>query len=144
MRCGGFRAVASGVGNNEAMRSDEHDESRWRRSRLVRRPGAGPRTSDGPMVDDRVVDEPTPWVLGLLVTLISAVFATLLLVGVYELIGSLVTWLGLAAVLVVALGMGWTLWDLRERPVWRWIVWGALIGLLAGLGSSIVLLALGR
>ncbi|MAU83950.1 MULTISPECIES: DUF2537 domain-containing protein [Gordonia] len=96
------------------------------------------------MVDDRVVDEPTPWVLGLLVTLISAVFATLLLVGVYELIGSLVTWLGLAAVLVVALGMGWTLWDLRERPVWRWIVWGALIGLLAGLGSSIVLLALGR
>ncbi|MED5800015.1 DUF2537 domain-containing protein [Gordonia sp. Z-3] len=116
------------------MAPSERDETRWGQSWPARRPGT----------DDRVADEPTPWVLGLLVTLISAVFATLLLVGVYELIGSLVTWLGLAAVLVVALGMGWTLWDLRARPVWRWIVWGALIGLLAGLGSSIVLLALGR
>ncbi|MXP22691.1 DUF2537 domain-containing protein [Gordonia sp. HNM0687] len=120
------------------MRSAEHDDSWWGGRLLVRGPSADERAVGGP------VDEPTPWALGLLVTLVSAVFATLLLVGVYELIGSLVTWLGLAAVFVVSIGLGWTLWDLRDRPVWRWIVWGALIGLLAGLGSSIVLLALGR
>ncbi|AZG45372.1 DUF2537 domain-containing protein [Gordonia insulae] len=106
--------------------------------------GAGrqlfPRATD----DDRAVAEPTPWVLGLLVTVCFAVFTTCLLVGVYELIGGVVRWLGVAAVLVVAVGLGWTLWDLRDRPVWRWIVWGSIIGLLAGLGSSIALLALGR
>ncbi|MEE4025624.1 DUF2537 domain-containing protein [Gordonia sp. PKS22-38] len=94
--------------------------------------------------DRFAVDEPTPWVLGLFVTVFHALFATLLLVGVYDLIGGFVTWLGLLAVLVVAGGLGWTLWDLRDRPVWRWIVWGALIGLLAGLGSSVALMALGR
>ncbi|GAA3723519.1 DUF2537 domain-containing protein [Gordonia hankookensis] len=93
---------------------------------------------------DRVVDEPTPWVLGLLVSAICALFATCLLVGVYELIGGVLSWLGLAAVVVVTGGLGWTLWDLRERPVWRWIVWGSIIGLLAGFGSTVALLAMGR
>lgn len=90
------------------------------------------------------VSEPTPWVLGLIVTAAFALFATMLLVGVYELIGGLQRWLGVAAVAVVCIGLGWTLWDLRERPVWRWIVWGMLIGLLSGAGSSVALLALGR
>jgi VIT1/CCC1 family predicted Fe2+/Mn2+ transporter len=93
--------------------------------------------------DDRVV-EPTPWGLGIIVTIACALFATFLLVGVYELIGGLVPWLGVAAVVVVTVGLGWTLWDLRDRPVWRWIVWGSLIGLLAGSGSAVALLALGR
>ncbi|MFW0785416.1 DUF2537 domain-containing protein [Gordonia sp. CPCC 206044] len=88
--------------------------------------------------------EPTPWGLGLIVTTSAALFATFLLVGVYELIGGVLSWLGLIAVLVVCVGLGWTLWDLRERPVWRWVVWGAVIGLLAGFGSSVALFALGR
>ncbi|MYR06603.1 DUF2537 domain-containing protein [Gordonia sp. SID5947] len=93
---------------------------------------------------DRVDAEPTPWVLGLMVSAVCALFATCLLVGVYELIGGVWSWLGLAAVVVVTVGLGWTLWDLRERPVWRWIVWGSVIGLLAGFGSSVALLAMGR
>ena len=44
--------------------------------------------------------------------------------------------------LIVAGGLGWTLWALRDRPVWRWIVWGALIGFLAGVGSSVALAVL--
>lgn len=88
--------------------------------------------------------EPTPWTLGLLVTAVCALFCTFLLVGVYELIGGAVRWLGVLAVAVVCVGLGWTLWDLRDRPVWRWIVWGSMIGLLAGIGSSVALWALGR
>lgn len=91
--------------------------------------------------DDR---EPTPWILGITVTAVFAVFTTLIVVGVYSLIGSIARFLGVAAVVVVCAGLGWTLWDLRDRPVWRWIVWGSMIGLLAGFGSSMALLALGR
>ncbi|GAA1481318.1 DUF2537 domain-containing protein [Gordonia sinesedis] len=88
--------------------------------------------------------EPTPWALGLIVTCASALFAAFLLIGVYGLIGGIKPWLGVLAVVIVAGGIGWTLWDLRDRPVWRWLVWGALVGFLAGIGSSIALLALGR
>lgn len=94
--------------------------------------------------DDVAPHEPTPWALGLFVTAACALFWTFVLVGVYELIGAALAWLGVLAVAVVCLGLGWTLWDLRDRPVWRWIVWGSVIGLLAGLGSSIALSALGR
>ncbi|MGV9710940.1 DUF2537 domain-containing protein [Gordonia sp. NPDC003424] len=94
--------------------------------------------------DDAHAREPTPWALGLFVTAVFALFWTFVLVGVYELIGGVEHWLGVIAAAVVCIGLGWTLWDLRDRPVWRWIVWGSVIGLLAGLGSSIALLALGR
>ncbi|GAB90621.1 hypothetical protein GORHZ_113_00020 [Gordonia rhizosphera NBRC 16068] len=96
------------------------------------------------MADDGPGPEPTPWVLGMIVTTACALFATFMVVGVYELIGGFARWLGVAAAVVVCGGLGWMLWDLRERPVWRWIVWGSLIGLLAGLGSSVALAVLGR
>ncbi|WP_439031966.1 DUF2537 domain-containing protein [Gordonia terrae] len=88
--------------------------------------------------------EPTPWVLGIVVGVVCALFAAFVLVGVYFLIGGVLRFLGIAAVLVVAGGLGWTLWEFRMRPVWRWVVWGLLIGFLAGVSSSIALLALGR
>ncbi|MBR7195112.1 DUF2537 domain-containing protein [Gordonia hongkongensis] len=88
--------------------------------------------------------EPTPWALGLIVGASCALFAAFVLVGVYLLIGEILRFLGIAAVLVVAGGLGWTLWEFRARPVWRWVVWGLLLGFLAGVASSIALLALGR
>nr|WP_064571272.1 DUF2537 domain-containing protein [Gordonia sp. LAM0048] len=88
--------------------------------------------------------ESTPWALGIIVGVFSALFAAFVLVGVYQLIGGIFRFLGIAAVLVVAGGLGWTLWEFRARPVWRWVVWGLLLGFLAGVASSIALLALGR
>ncbi|MFT4044297.1 MAG: DUF2537 domain-containing protein [Gordonia sp. (in: high G+C Gram-positive bacteria)] len=95
-------------------------------------------------------DEPTPWVSGLIVAAFCIVFAALLLVGLYSLVtaiipgGLLGRGVGVGATVVVAGGLGWTLWTMRFRPVWRWIVWGALIGFLAGVTSSVALLVLGR
>ena len=90
--------------------------------------------------DDRyAVAEPTPWALGLIVTTVLAVFNAGLLVGINELIGDIRWWLGWLAMAIVGVGIAWTLWDLRMRPVWRWLVAGSYIGLLAGLGSGIVL-----
>ncbi|KSU58651.1 hypothetical protein AS181_10920 [Gordonia sp. SGD-V-85] len=82
--------------------------------------------------------------MGLIVGASCALFAAFVLVGVYLLIGEILRFLGIAAVLVVAGGLGWTLWEFRARPVWRWVVWGLLLGFLAGVASSIALLALGR
>ena len=89
--------------------------------------------------DGHVAGEPTPWALGLIVTTVLAVFNAGLLVGINELIGDIRWWFGWLAMAIVAVGIAWTLWDLRMRPVWRWLVAGSYIGLLAGLGSGIVL-----
>ena len=89
--------------------------------------------------DGHVAGEPTPWALGLIVTKVLAVFNAGLLVGINELIGDIRWWFGWLAMAIVAVGIAWTLWDLRMRPVWRWLVAGSYVGLLAGLGSGIVL-----
>lgn len=88
--------------------------------------------------------EPTPWALGVTVAAVSVAFCAMMLVGIYGLLGGLARWAGLVAVFVLAPALGWTLWEFRYRPVWRWIVWGALTGLLAGVGSAIALFALGH
>jgi hypothetical protein len=88
--------------------------------------------------------EPTPWVLGLIVSAFGVAFGAMLMLGLYALIGSFARWAGLVAVFIVGPAIGWTLWDFRFRPVWRWIVWGSLTGLLAGIGSAVALFALGR
>ncbi|WP_279105153.1 DUF2537 domain-containing protein, partial [Gordonia paraffinivorans] len=85
-----------------------------------------------------------PWGLGSIVAVICALFGAFVLVGIYELIGNIQRFLGLAAVVVVAGGLGWTLWEFRHRRVWRWIVWGLLTGFLAGVASSVALLVIGR
>ncbi|WP_244970889.1 DUF2537 domain-containing protein [Gordonia jinghuaiqii] len=101
-------------------------------------------TAPEPLRDEPAGTEPTPWALGIIVTAVCALFAAFVLVGVYFLIGGILRFLGIAAVVVVAGGLGWTLWEFRARPVWRWVVWGLLIGFLAGIASSTALLVMGR
>lgn len=93
--------------------------------------------------------EPTPWVTGLFVATTCALYCSLLLVGLSTLVADILPWsaarwIGVVVTMLVACGLGWTLWAVRDRPVWRWIVWGSLIGFLAGVGSSVALAALNR
>ncbi|WP_245549777.1 DUF2537 domain-containing protein [Gordonia effusa] len=83
--------------------------------------------------------EPTPWVLGLTVAAIMLIFSTGVLVGIFELIDSFSELAAVASVAIVAVGLASTLWELRVKAVWRWIAWGTLLGLLAGLSSAAVL-----
>ncbi|MDL9937769.1 DUF2537 domain-containing protein [Gordonia sp. ABSL1-1] len=87
--------------------------------------------------------EPTPWGPGLVVAVCCGIFAALVLVGVFDLVAGASVWLALAAVVAVCGGLGWTLWDLRTRAVWRWIVAGLLLGMAAGLIASVSLLIVG-
>ncbi|MFT4125353.1 MAG: DUF2537 domain-containing protein [Gordonia sp. (in: high G+C Gram-positive bacteria)] len=88
--------------------------------------------------------EPTPWTLGMLVWAACATLGVVLLLGVYALLGQRHRGLGLGAVVILAPCLGVTLWGWRQRPVWRWIVWGAVVGLLAGAASVVVLFAFGE
>lgn len=99
-------------------------------------------SADGADLESWRRHEPTPWTLGLLVSAVAVAFCSLVTVGVYSLAESLAHGVGLVAIFVLAPASAWTLWDFRFRPVWRWIVWGALTGLLAGVGSGIALFAM--
>ncbi len=85
-------------------------------------------------------DEPTPWTLGVLIAVLSGVFVTCLLIGLYDVVAQSHVLLGLAAVLVVCGGAAPTAWTWRRKPVLRWLSWGAMVGLSAG-GLIVVLLA---
>lgn len=87
--------------------------------------------------------EPTPWALGLIVAVACAAFVACLLIGVAELLGGIAWWMGVGAMAIVIVGLAWVLWDLRLRPVWRWIVAGTYVGLLTGTCASVVLMVAG-
>lgn len=87
--------------------------------------------------------EPTPWGLGLVIAAWAAVASMIVLVGLYELIAEFHPAPALITVILVAAGLGWTEWELRDRSGWRWVVWGSLLGMTVGIVASIVLLIIG-
>lgn len=89
-------------------------------------------------------EEPTPWVPGVIVASLTAVFSVCVLVGLYDVVAQTHVLLGLAAVLVVCAGAGPTAWLWRARPVLRWPGWGAIVGLSVGLAIVVVLTAAAR
>ncbi|MFI5715420.1 DUF2537 domain-containing protein [Nocardia sp. NPDC051750] len=74
--------------------------------------------------------EPTPWAAGITV---AALVAALTMVGVYA-FGAALTQvhplLSLAVNLVAAIGIAPTAWRWRTRPVTRWVLAGAGVGVL--------------
>jgi len=85
------------------------------------------------------VSEETPWATGLTVAaFVAAVIATgvvVLSIGLMRVHPLLAAGLNLVAVG----GLAPTVWDWRKRPVWRWFVLGAGVGVA---GAWIALLAL--
>ncbi|RVW00823.1 DUF2537 domain-containing protein [Rhodococcus xishaensis] len=76
--------------------------------------------------------EPPPWATGLLVSAFAAIFT---LVGVVAFGVALAKIHPLIAVgfnLVVVGGAAPTLWRWRHVPVWRWVVYGVIVGVVFG------------
>jgi hypothetical protein len=78
----------------------------------------------------RVVEEPTPWATGLTVSFITAVLIMIVVVTLSLALGQANRWLPLIANVVIALGLAPSVWLARRAPVWRWVAFGVIGGIV--------------
>ncbi|GAA3460020.1 DUF2537 domain-containing protein [Saccharothrix longispora] len=98
-------------------------------------PRPGEARPDGP--DDAAdaeagqAPEPTPWGTGLTVSLITAAVVTFTVFTLSVGLGETSQWLALLANVLVVGGISPSVWLARRVPVWRWVAYGVVAGVLA-------------
>jgi hypothetical protein len=99
--------------------------------------GDAPPQEQGALTPEAVAAEPTPWGVGLVLTVLVA---GVVLLANLALAAPLITGLGVVGLLVdaaVVAGLVPALWLNRHVPTWRWAVYGTF----AGTGVALVFLA---
>ncbi|WP_033443351.1 DUF2537 domain-containing protein [Saccharothrix sp. NRRL B-16314] len=76
-------------------------------------------------------EEETPWGTGLTVTLITAAVVTFTVFTLSVGLGETSQWLALLANALVVGGIAPSVWLARNTPVWRWVAYGVVAGVLA-------------
>ncbi|HEX7307791.1 DUF2537 domain-containing protein [Lentzea sp.] len=84
--------------------------------------------------------EPTPWGTGLTVSLITAAIVTVTVVSLSLGLGETSRWLALVANVLVVGGLAPSVWLGRRVPVWRWVAYGVVAGVLVAWLSLILTL----
>ncbi|WP_394614104.1 DUF2537 domain-containing protein [Lentzea sp. JNUCC 0626] len=84
--------------------------------------------------------EPTPWGTGLTVSLITAAIVTVTVVSLSLGLGETSRWLALVANVLVVGGLAPSVWLGRRVPVWRWVAYGVVTGVLVAWLSLILTL----
>ena len=74
--------------------------------------------------------EPTPWGTGLTVSFITAAIVTVTVVSLSLGLGETSRWLALIANVLVVGGLAPSVWLGRRVPVWRWVSYGVVTGVL--------------
>jgi hypothetical protein len=74
--------------------------------------------------------EPTPWFTGLVVSAFAAVIVVLAVIALSEALGAASRWLAVAANVIIALGLAPSIWLARNVPVWRWVAYGVIGGIV--------------
>ncbi len=74
--------------------------------------------------------EPTPWGTGLTVTVITAAIVAVTVVSLSLGLGETSRWLALVANVLVVGGLAPSVWLGRRVPVWRWVAYGVVTGVL--------------
>jgi hypothetical protein len=74
--------------------------------------------------------EPTPWGTGLTVSFITASIVTFTVVSLSLGLGETSSWLALVANVLVVGGLAPSVWLGRKVPVWRWVAYGVVTGVL--------------
>ncbi|MDQ2584491.1 DUF2537 domain-containing protein [Saccharothrix yanglingensis] len=97
-------------------------------------PRSGETRPDGP--DEAAAEagqapEPTPWGTGLTVSLITAAVVTFTVFTLSVGLGETSQWLALLANVLVVGGISPSVWLARRVPVWRWVAYGVVAGVLA-------------
>ncbi|HEX5403229.1 MAG TPA: DUF2537 domain-containing protein [Pseudonocardiaceae bacterium] len=77
-----------------------------------------------------VVDERPPWNTGLTVSIVTAILLMLVVVTLSLALGAANRWLPLIANIVIAVGLAPSVWLARRAPVWRWVAYGVVAGIL--------------
>jgi len=98
-----------------------------------------PPTRPTPVGSDRAdaePTEPTPWLPGLAISLVSAVVVAVAVLTLATTLTTTSKLLAVGATLVVGGGLLPSVWLARRTPVWRWIAYG--VG--AGIGVSLLFL----
>ncbi|MGW6447681.1 DUF2537 domain-containing protein [Lentzea sp. NPDC055074] len=75
-------------------------------------------------------DEPTPWGTGLTVSVITAAIVTVTVVSLSLGLGETSRWLALVANVLVVGGLAPSVWLGRRVPVWRWVAYGVVTGVI--------------
>ncbi|MFD4367141.1 DUF2537 domain-containing protein [Rhodococcus sp. NPDC058521] len=70
----------------------------------------------------------TPWFTGVSLAVFSATFVTVAMVTFSSELARIDVPLAVLLSTVVVAGLTPTLWRLRNRPIWRWIVYGTAVG----------------
>lgn len=86
-------------------------------------PGVGQHAS--------VVDEPTPWGTGLTVTVFTAAVVAVTVVSLSLGLNETSGWLAVLANALVVGGISPSVWLGRKVPVWRWVSYGVVVGVVA-------------
>lgn len=74
--------------------------------------------------------EPTPWGTGLTVSVITAAIVTVTVVSLSLGLGETSQWLALVANVLVVGGLAPSVWLGRRVPVWRWVAYGVVTGVI--------------
>jgi hypothetical protein len=73
----------------------------------------------------------TPWGTGLAVSGFAAVVVLFAVIALSSALGSASRWLAVAANVIIALGLAPSIWLARNVPVWRWVAYGVIGGIVA-------------
>jgi hypothetical protein len=97
---------------------------------------------------DGVAEEPepreeTPWGTGLTVSFIVAAVVTFTVYTLSVGLGETSQWLALLANALVVGGIAPSVWLARNTPVWRWVAYGVVAGVLAAWVSLLLTNLLG-
>ncbi|WP_009478029.1 DUF2537 domain-containing protein [Rhodococcus sp. JVH1] len=80
----------------------------------------------------------TPWFTGLLVAGFAAVVVAVAIMAFGSQLARIHLALAVVLELVVVAGVAPSVWRLRRTPVWRWLVYGAAAGVVAGWTALLV------
>ncbi|HVV20094.1 MAG TPA: DUF2537 domain-containing protein [Pseudonocardiaceae bacterium] len=72
----------------------------------------------------------TPWNTGLTVTFVTGVLMMIVVVTLSLALGAANQWLPLIANVVIAVGLAPSVWLARRAPVWRWVAFGVVGGIV--------------
>lgn len=89
-----------------------------------------PETRQAPEPVEEEAPEPTPWGTGLTVSFITAAIVTVTVVSLSLGLGETSRWLALIANVLVVGGLAPSVWLGRKVPVWRWVSYGVVTGVL--------------